>query len=201
MAFTNPSTSSIHTCLILFGLLWNSLVTADITHRIDDATGLQTWEWTDGKSQFTFNQRVPDQARAFFQARGFTSVQSEPIAQNCFFQIIIRNLANNDNPMVLDLEQWQVIEKNGATHPPRLEQHWRQQLQEMKVTKAAGIAFRWALFPTHQSFQPGDWNMGLITMGTAPGKPFSLNITWKEQDTPRQVRINDMRCGSDRSLR
>jgi hypothetical protein len=200
MAFTYPGAPSIYACLILFGLLWSSLVTANTTHSIDDATGLETWEWTDGASLFTLNQRVPDQARAFFQGRGFSAEQSEPMAQNCFFQIIIRNLADNDKKIALNLEQWQVIEKDGTTHPPRLEQAWQAQLQEMKVTKAAQIAFRWALFPSRQTFHAGDWNMGLITMGVAPGKPFDLLITWQDQDGPQKVRIDNMRCGEDRSL-
>ena len=192
-----------------FGLAWLLLCAcllpaspamADFTHSVAADSGLETWQWTDGNSSFTFNQRLPDQARAFFLARGFTSEQSEPIAQNCFFQIVIRNLASNSKAMTLDLEQWQVIEKDGATHPPRLEQAWQQQWQAMGVKKAARIAFRWALFPSRQSFQPGDWNMGLITMGVRPGKLFDLIINWEEQDRPRKIRLTDMRCSPDRSL-
>lgn len=186
--------------LILLCLLHQAVAAADISHRIDPNSGLETWHWTDGKSTFTFNQRIPDQARAFFQARGFDSEASEAIAQNCFFQIIIRNQGTSNKAMSLNLAQWRVIEKSGSTHPPRLEKAWQQQWQEMGVTKAARIAFRWALFPSRQTFQPGDWNMGLITMGAEPGKQFDLVVTWKEQDRPREVHFNNMRCSPDRSL-
>jgi hypothetical protein len=186
--------------LLLTCLALSNPALAEFSHSVTADTSLKSWQWADANASITFNQRVPDQARAFFQARGFSSEASESIAQNCFFQIIIRNPASNSKEMTLDLAQWRVIEKDGATHPPRLEKDWQQQWQEMGVKKAALIAFRWALFPSRQTFQPGDWNMGLITMGVAPGKRFDLIVTWKEQDSPREIHFTNMRCGPDRSL-
>jgi len=50
-----------------------------------------------------------------------------------------------------------------------------------EVNKAARIAFRWATFPTEQTFDAGgDYNWGMISIGLTPGDKFDLKVNWTE---------------------
>lgn len=186
--------------LILIGLFCSSHAHAETpNHTVDPATGLHSWQWADSQVSFSLNQRQPDQSRGFFQARGFSSAQAEAIAQDCLFQATIRNPASSPTAITIDLGTWQVIAKDHKPQPPKLEQVWQQQWQQSGVTQPARIAFRWALFPTQQTFQPGDWNMGMITMGLTPGDEFDLIITWKAQGAPKSLRLNGLHCTADQA--
>jgi hypothetical protein len=184
----------------LIGLFCSGQVLAAApAHQVDQASGLHSWQWRDSQLSLTLNQRRPDQSRGFFQARGFSGEQAEPLARDCLFQATLRNQATSPTAITVDLGQWRVIAKDSPPRPPKLEQQWQPQWQQSGVSQAARLAFRWALFPTRQIFQPGDWNMGMITLGLTPGEGFDLVITWQEQDTPKSLRLTGLHCAPDQA--
>jgi len=163
----------------------------------EDGSGLPGWHWQGDGASFTFNQRLPDQTRAFFQGRGFTPQQAEPLAADCVFQAIIRNGAEAAAAMTLHLAEWRVYPVSGSAQPLRLEAQWQEQWERTGVSQPARIAFRWALFPTEQRFEPGDWNMGMITLGLAPGSRFDLEVVWRSGEQERRQRFPAMQCAAE----
>ncbi len=169
-----------------------------VEHSRDPATGLETWQWHGDGASFTFNQLLPDQSRAYFQGRGFQPIDAEPVAMACVFQAIIRNPAAAPVPLDLDLSEWRVVPAQGNPRPPRLEIDWQAEWARRGITRSARIAFRWSLLPARQTFQPGDWNMGMVTFGLPPGGHFDLELTWRQGSNPRRLRLGEMRCAPDR---
>ena len=70
---------------------------------------LRSWDWRQGGVVLQLVQRLPDQTRAFFQARGFSSNTSERIATACVFQTIFRN--DGQYPLAYDLDDWRVTHR------------------------------------------------------------------------------------------
>ena len=173
------------------------IATAAVQQIVEEGSGLPGWQWQGEGVSFTFNQRLPDQTRAFFQGRGFTPQQAEPLAADCVFQAIIRNGAGAAAPMTLNLAEWRVHPTGGSAQPLRLEAQWQEQWERTGVSQPARIAFRWSLFPTTQHFEPGDWNMGMITLGLAPGSRFDLEVIWRSGAESRHQRFPAMQCATD----
>lgn len=177
---------------LLLGLPITGITAAE--QVTEEGSGLPGWRWEGDGASFTFNQRLPDQTRAFFQGRGFLPEQAEPLAADCVFQAIIRNHAAASTPLELDLAEWRVIPAEGTTQPLRLEAQWQKEWERRGVTQPARIAFRWSLFPTRQRFEPGDWNMGMITIGLPPGSHFDLEVVWHAGNEQRHQRFTALRC-------
>lgn len=171
---------------------------AAVQQIAEEGSGLPGWRWQSDGAAFTFNQRMPDQTRAFFQGRGFLAEQAELLARDCVFQAIIRNDAAATAPLVLDLAEWRVLPAGGTAQSLKLEAEWQKEWEQRQVSQAARIAFRWALFPTEQSFEPGDWNMGMITLGLPPGSRFELEVVWRRNGETRRQRFPGMYCAADR---
>jgi hypothetical protein len=163
----------------------------------EEGSGLPGWQWQGEGAAFTFNQRLPDQTRAFFQGRGFTPQQAEPLARDCVFQAIIRNGAEAAAAMTLNLAEWRVHPAGGSAQPLKLEAQWQEEWERTGVSQPARIAFRWALFPTTQRFAPGDWNMGMITLGLPPGSRFDLEVVWHRAEQEQRQRFPAMQCAAE----
>lgn len=179
-------------------LVAGPVAAADVEHSREQATGLETWQWQGDGASFTFNQLLPDQSRAYFQGRGFQPMDAEPMALACVFQTIVRNPADADVPIEMDLSEWRVIPAQGNPGPPRLEIDWQEEWEPRGIGQSARIAFRWSMFPTRQTFQPGDWNMGMVTFGLPPGDRFDLELAWRQGNEPRRMHLDEMRCAPDR---
>lgn len=170
---------------------------AAVQQIAEEGSGLPGWHWQGEGASFTFNQRLPDQTRAFFQGRGFLPEQAEPLARDCVFQAIIRNGAEAAAPLALDLAKWRVHPVDSSAQPLRLEAQWQEEWQRMDVSQPARIAFRWALFPTVQRFEPGDWNMGMVTLGLPPGSRFDLEVVWHSGAQEKRQRFPAMQCAAE----
>lgn len=178
-------------------LLLSASAQAGVEHTQDPATGLETWQWIGNGASFVFNQRLPDQTRAFYLGRGLPPEATEAVAQACVFQVVVRNSDEAATAVDMDLIRWRVIPTKGEVQGLRLDTEWQQQWQQQAIAQPVRIAFRWSLFPTRQSFQPGDWNMGMVTFGLPHGTQFDLELEWI-QDGQQQARIDGMRCADDR---
>lgn len=170
-------------------------VGAQVRHGQDEVTGLAYWHYTGDGISFKLVQRLPDQTRAFFLARGFGPGEADEIARSCVFQTIFRN---TDGPgfrgaIDYDLSDWR-IRRAGSWQPLRLKEAWDRQWEARGIAQAPRIAFRWSLLPTRQRFDPGDYNWGMSVYGLPPGSVFDLRLRWVRDSRPYTVVLEDIEC-------
>lgn len=173
-------------------------VQAELSTGIDAEANLPYWEFTSPGMSVRLVQRLPDQTRAFFMARGFDREAVERIAQSCVFQTVFRNTSNASEPDALeyDLRDWSV--HTGERHQGMMtREDWARIWAEQGAPSAARIAFEWALFPTRQTYNPGDYNWGMSIFGLAPGTRFELTLVWNQYGERHTARIEDLQCAPD----
>lgn len=60
---------------------------------------------------------------------------------------------------------------------------------------ASRLAFRWATFPTQQTFeQGGDYNWGMTSFGLPPGTIFDLHVFWMQGSQQKDLWIKSIQC-------
>lgn len=188
--------------MFLFCLSPLLLSAGEINKTIDAETKLTGWKITDNNFQLELIQRSPQQTRSFFQARGFSTKIANDIATHCVLQTIIRNTeAQNPNDSItISLKEWRMTNsKDTKERTLKLKEVWDKEWKDGDITNAARIAFRWATFPTEQTFDPGgDYNWGMISFGLKPDTLFDLHIFWKQGNNTHDAWIKDMQCPPDR---
>ncbi len=167
-------------------------------HYIDERTGLDAWRREHQGLSLTLVQRLPDQTRAFFLARGFSRAAVDELAASCVFQAIIGNTGNSGR-VELDLHQWG-YSANGRSGPLRLKEDWMARWAERGESMPARVAFRWSFFPTVQRFAPNDWNMGMISFPVPPGTVLDVHFRWTRDGRGHHGVLRGVRCASDRSV-
>ncbi|MCO6413265.1 MAG: hypothetical protein J5I92_11010 [Thiogranum sp.] len=142
-------------------------------------------------------QRLPDQTRAFFLARGFDAESAELVATQCVFQSMFRNTGSKGSGAVdIDLDDW-VVEANDERSRLLTRGKWEAILESSGLQPAAMIAFTWSLLPTRQSYQPDDYNWGMTSYGLAPGMKFNLGFTWRHNGQLREGMLRGVECPPD----
>jgi len=167
----------------------------------DEEAQLPFWEWRNDVMSVRLVQRLPDQTRAFFTARGFTKSQAEVIAQGCIFQTVYKNIATPSKPGVIeyDLTQWKVLYQ-GDVRALKVKEAWQQEWEKAKVPQPAQIAFFWALIPTQQRFEPQDYNWGMTSYNLVPGEKFDLEMVWRQDGVKQSGAIRGIECAPDVEL-
>ncbi len=165
---------------------------------IDGDSGLASWRWQSESVSVELVQRLPDQTRAFFQGRGFSTEAADAIALGCVFQTIFRNTAHRGEPATVEyhMGDWRVSTPSGS-RPPKLKEVWDREWEALNVSRSARIAFRWSLLPTHQRFEAGDYNWGMTSFGLAPGSRFDLELVWHRDGRRETGRLEDVECPPD----
>ncbi|MCW8934747.1 MAG: hypothetical protein OQK98_08490 [Gammaproteobacteria bacterium] len=189
------------TCFYLLSalLLQSGFISAGVKLSVDPQTQLKGWKLNQAELELELIQRLPDQTRGFFLARGFSSAVADDIANACVFQTIVRNKGSEvqGRPISISLKSWR-IEHEGKLQPLKLKEDWNRQWSDLDVKPSAQLAFRWATFPTEQTFYPvGDYNWGMISFGLAPGKVFDLNLQWKIDNQTYRATIKNIQCTQD----
>jgi hypothetical protein len=181
-----------------FVLVLPSLAMAAVARSADEETGLVKWHFSAGDLELELIQRLPDQTRGFFLARGFSRELADDIATACVLQTIVRNRGKpgTGKPVVIDLGQWRMVH-DGNHGTIRLKEDWIASWPEGSVSQAARLAFRWATFPTEQEFRPGDYNWGMTAYGLAPGAVFDLNVIWQQGGETQSGWIRRIECPAD----
>ena len=170
-------------------------VLADVLSATDPETGLASWTWRDRGVSLQLLQLLPDQTRAFFLGRGFRAGEADRVGRACVFQTIFRN--DGLKPVEYDLTEWSVYHK--VKHLPlQTREVWEQYWLEQNIGKGPRIAFRWALLPTRQRFEPGDYNWGMTSFGLMPGEGFDLSLSMRMGDAPVSAEISGITCAPDR---
>jgi hypothetical protein len=184
--------------LLLPAFMPAMLPAAEVVRSTAEATGLRSWRLVEGNLEVELVQRLPDQTRGFFMARGFPAAIADEIAVSCIFQTIIRNTGGQpgNSTVSVDLAQWRVIRADGK-QGIRLKEPWIASWPETVVGEASRLAFQWALFPTQQEFLADDYNWGMTAFGLPPGAVFDLDIVWQEDGKPHTARITAIECAPD----
>jgi hypothetical protein len=184
-----------HLALTLLAL-W-SLPVAATEASIDPETGLATWQAETSGVQVRLTQISPDQARAFYQARGFSPAAAERYASECVFMTVVRNIG--ETPIQHRLADWRY---KTAGQPPRAirsKADWELLWKQQGVTESARIAFTWAQLPTTQTFAPGDWNQGMTTYRVPRGGRFDLRFVWRSGGKTHSGTLEQVQCADERS--
>src|SRR4030042_2697417 len=159
------------------------------------APGLATWQTETAGIQVRLTQISPDQARGFYQARGFSPEVAERYAAECVFMTVVRNVG--DAPIRHRLADWRY---EPAGQPPRTIRSkaqggrlWKQ----LGVAEAARIAFTWAQFPATHTFAPGDWNQGMTSYSVPRGGAFTLRFVWRASGKTHTGKLEQVRCADE----
>jgi hypothetical protein len=190
---------AIRAALTAIGLsLMAQPVAALVNTGTDDEARLPYWEIVEPGVSIRLVQRLPDQTRGFFQARGFSVADAELIAQSCVFQTVFRNRSSATKPVKIeyDLNAW-VIHAAGAERGMKTREVWKKIWTGRRAPRAAQLAFEWGLLPTRQAYGPGDYNWGMSVFGLAPGTEFALDVVWQQNGERRMARLPGVRCASD----
>ena len=183
----------------LFIILFLQPAYAEVTKTTAPETGLIEWTLTDNNLELKLIQRLPDQTRSFFEARGFPRDITDNIAKSCVFQTIARNTSKENNQVIhISLKTW-LIKINNHSQTVKFKENWDSEWNTGQVTPASRLAFRWATFPTEQSYQPsGDYNWGMISFGPEPGSVFDLYVQWNINNKTKSTWIKNITCAKDR---
>ena len=195
-----PMRYHFHSCVWLLCLIATP-ATAAVTRGTDPEAQLPYWEVVDAGMSLRLVQRLPDQTRGFFQARGFNAQQADMIALNCVFQTVFRNTSTPDKGgnVEYNLRDW-TVHAIGGRQGMKTREDWRGIWASKKASKSARVAFEWALLPTQQIYRPGDYNWGMSVFNLPPGSAFDLEVIWRWQGKTRSARIEEMRCAEDLRL-
>lgn len=170
---------------------------APVTTGHDEATGLWYWEWNADGVVFRLTQRLPDQTRGFFLARGFDPASADNIATRCVFQSMFKNAGDAGfGQVAFDLREWR-IHADSAEWPLLVRSDWEKEWAARGLSEPARIAFEWSLLPTTQEYAPGDYNWGMTSYGLPPGSRFDLAFTWRHQGELHHGRIEGIECPPD----
>jgi len=182
---------------IMTGVLISSILAvataAETEHVIHPETGIHTWMHHDQGVGFTLMQITPDQARAFFLARGFDRQAVDYYASYCVFMTIVRNEAEAGS-VVNNLADWRMYHNGNQPEKLKLASDWLKEWQQRGISKTSLIAFEWALFPTIQTFEVGDWNQGMTTYVLPPGSVFDLGFTWRVKGVKHESKLKNVQC-------
>lgn len=192
------SPMEIRTVLLALTATVPGCTQAGVATGIDAEANLPYWELTAPGMSVRLVQRLPDQTRAFFMARGFDRGAVERVAQSCVFQTVFRNTADAADPGALeyDLRDW-IVHTGERRQKMKTREDWAAVWIGQGAPRAARIAFEWALLPTRQTYNPGDYNWGMSIFGLAPGTRFDLTLVWTQFGERHTARIEDMQCAPD----
>ena len=189
--------SCLNSVLIIF-TLFPALARTAVVRSVDEQTALVSWKINEGDFEMQLTQLLPDQTRAFFLARGFSKQIANSIATSCIMQIIGRNNAQQGMPgsIDVDLKLWRMLH-NGMERQLKLKQQWDSEWPDDKVSDAARLAFRWATFPTRQTFSSGDFGWGMASFGLVPGERFDLKVAWSAAGVGKDAWIRGIQCAEE----
>ncbi len=189
----------ISCCLFCLPLL-QGIAHADtrLQTGIDPEATLPYWQISNRGMSLRLVQRLPDQTRGYFLARGFAEKEADLIAKSCVFQTVFKNESNKNQPSPLEynLHDW-AVSVGGRQQGLKLREDWQREWQKRKIPKAAQVAFEWSLYPTRQVYKPGDYNWGMSIFNLAPGTKFDLKVVWRQYGKRHTAIIKDMQCAAD----
>jgi len=132
---------------------------------------------------------------SFYTARGFSAAAIRPYAQACGFSFGMQNAGAT--ALTTQLADWQAINAGGKQISLRLPQAWDADWEKAGVPQAARIAFRWAQFQAENTFEVGDWIMGMATLEAPLSGPFRLIARYRDEEGNHEVVLDGLTCLGD----
>ncbi len=175
-------------------ILFSQQPAAEVLQGTQAENGLLFWEWRHQGVTIRLVALLPDQTRAFFQARGFSPEGADIIARHCVFQTVFRN--EGMVPVAYNLEDWRVRIDDGE-RPMATREVWERRWEDKQVEKSARIALNWSLLPTRQGFEPGDYNWGMTSFGLSPGARFDLLFEISQGEDSIRDSITGLICAQE----
>ena len=175
-------------------MLMPMAASAGTEHSVNPDIGTHTWKRTSDSVTYSLTQILPDQLRAFYAGRGFPADVIESYATSCVFMTVVRN-DHEDGEITFSTSNWSLATE-GTIRPLKGTRQWLSDWLAQGVMKPQLIAFEWAQFPTQQSYQPGDWNQGMLAMNLSAGESFNLNLEWMHKGKVFKGILEEVRCAS-----
>lgn len=132
---------------------------------------------------------------AFYAARGFTAATIRPYAQACGFSFGMQN--GGAQTLTTRLVDWTAVDVDGRRISLRLPEAWDAQWEKAGVSPSARIAFRWAQFQADNTFEPGDWIMGMASFESMPVAPFRLIARYRDHKGNHEIVLDKLECARD----
>lgn len=170
-----------------------------VTMTVDKTHKLKSWFVKSAGLDFELSQRLPDQNRALFMARGYDEKSSDFIAKRCVYKTVLKSVftAASKKIIKINLNKWEVWHK-GKKRQMLTREKWVRLLKPFKISHSKMLVVVWGFYPTQNVLMPGDYNWGLTGYGLAPGEKFDLVMNWTVNGKPRQVRIKNVECTPDK---
>ncbi|MFA6312918.1 MAG: hypothetical protein WCV99_07600 [Sterolibacterium sp.] len=161
------------------------------------AAGDIEWRYraANGAVSLAANPLTPAQRIAFYLARGFSATAIRPYADACGFSFSMQN--GGAGTLSTRLADWRAIGMDSRAVRLRLPAEWDLQWDKAQVPEAARIAFRWAQFQTENTFEAGDWIMGMATLESPLQGGFRLIARYQDDKGQHEVTLNQLFCAGD----
>jgi hypothetical protein len=179
--------------LLAFLLLCMALVAP----AVGAAEGDIEWRYrvTQATVTLTANPLSSTSRTAFYAARGFPEVTIRPYAQACGFSFGMQN--NGTTVLTTRLTEWHAINAAGQRIPLHLPQAWDTEWEKAAVPQAARIAFHWAQFQAENTFEAGDWIMGMATLEAPLSGLFRLIARYHDNKGNHEIVLDNLTCPHD----
>jgi hypothetical protein len=129
---------------------------------------------------------------SFYTARGFSETAIRAYAQACGFSFGMQN--GGATTLTTRLADWNAVGAGGKRISLRLPQSWDADWEKAGVPQAARIAFRWAQFQAENTFEPGDWIMGMATLEAPLPGPFRLVARYLDEEGSHEIVLDGLTC-------
>ena len=176
-----------------FALLASLTMLAGVCRADDDI------EWrhraTQGAVTLAANPTDRGSRTAFYTARGFAVESIQPYAHACGFSLRMQN--GGATSLSTRLDDWRAVGIDGRVVRLRLPVEWDLQWSRAQVPEAARIAFRWAQFQAENTFEPGDWIMGMATLETPLPGTFRLVARYHDEKGSHEIVLDKLACSHD----
>lgn len=160
-------------------------------------TGNIAWRHrvTQGAVTLTANPLGTASRAAFYIGRGFSAATIQPYAQACGFSFGMQN--DGRQALTTRLGDWHAVGADGKRVALRLPAAWDTDWAKAGVPQPARIAFRWAQFQAENTFEAGDWIMGMATLESPPQAPFRMVVRYHDQKGIHEIVLDKLACATD----
>lgn len=170
------------------------LGSASLVARADDDTAW-TYRAAQGPVELNANPLGSMSRTAFYGARGFPEATIRPYAQACGFSFGMQN--GGANKLTTRLADWHAVSADGKHVALRLPETWDIEWVKSGVPEAARIAFRWAQFQAENTFEPGDWIMGMATLEAPLSGTFRVVARYRDDKGNHEIVLDKLSCAKD----
>ena len=150
---------------------------------------------TQGAVTLTANPLGTESRTAFYSARGFTAETIRPYAKACGLSFGMQN--HGTATLVTRLAEWHAIGADGKRISLHLPEAWDAQWGKAGVPQPARIAFKWAQFQAENTFEPGDWIMGMATLEYVPTPSFRIIARYHDNKGEHEIILDKLECSRD----